>query len=508
MYRALLGAAFAPACAATPTPEQTFNEVYGTRLKSVSTTAQRVDFAKQLLSDAGGLNDDKPFQTYLYLKILELAGTEPAGYALGRQALESLEKARPEMREIINEKMLALLEKQYHSGPLSERRQAAELYIERANAMADDLLSKQDVDGALAMLQKAAPAAQIGGRDCSIELQSRIKALHQRQSAEKLAATLKAKLEQDSSDTKSADELVRLLTVELDRPAEAVSYLTRGSDTAARAAVPLAARDPASLTPDQLLVAGNWYRTQAPKATDLGRPVALTRAQTYYTAFLARHAKEDAAKLEAKVALAEIVKELAKEHRNRSVDLLTMIDGAKDAVLGPWQSQQGKVSAMPAGIATLAIPYAPPEEYNLKVKFEKPENTTMVVLFADHNRLAGAAVGAYGVYAGFDRVRGKRCWEKENPTSTRYPASETPGPHVMEVRVRSDSLSLLIDGTLVTRYFTDGSDLLAPPESPIAGYPLGLGIGQSAHPTIFDSVELVEIGGKGRSLNHKQLKTR
>jgi hypothetical protein len=138
-----------------------------------------------------------------------------------------------------------------------------------------------------------------------------------------------------------------------------------------------------------------------------------------------------------------------------SIDLLKMIDAKRDAVSGDWSMKRG-VLRMPAGRSTawLQIPYAPPDEYDLKIVATRKTGITDlyvgVVVVPGPKRLLlhidGSSGGADG---GLQSAGGD--WNN-NPTSYRnIKTFSDDKPKTVFMSVRRTSFTLVADGkTLIS----------------------------------------------------------
>jgi hypothetical protein len=487
-------------------PEQTFNQLYGSRLKLVGTAAQKVEFSKQLLKDASDLGDDKPLQALLCTKAYDLAMADPQGYPVALDAMALLAKVRPDLKPSTDDKILAVLERQLRAGPMPARRIAADAYLDRSLDVADAEVKAGNVDHAMQLYQKAMPAAQLAGKERANEVLDRMKAIHLRQAAEKSESDLKARLARDPQDDKAASDLTRLLLLDFDDPSQAGRYVAAAQDAELSRRVGSAAKNPGSISDEQCLDLAAWYRTQGVKANETETAIALGRSKLYYQQFLKVHLKEDSSRLGAKMALAQVMEDLGRVHppgAKQVVDLIALIDPQKDAVGGKWSHTDAGIECAAGGLSKLAIPYLPPQEYDYRVSFKRVVGTAVFLVMTDRNKsFVWVACAWDGITSGFELIGGKEA--NANATTTKLPQINDLGPHTAVIRVRTDSVSAYLDGTLVGRYFTDASDLGMPEALALDGYALGVGLGASNGPTQFTTLELVEVSGKGRALPHRK----
>ena len=183
----------------------------------------------------------------------------------------------------------------------------------------------------------------------------------------------------------------------------------------------------------------------------------------------------------------------------REVDLLKLLDPAKDAVSGNWSFADGALVCEPSDFARIEIPYDPPEEYDYRIAFVPTHLTAGVEqICRGGGRQFRFTVGGWGnTIAGFSLISGKNV--DNNPTTTKADHWFVAGQrHVSVVKVRKDGVEGWFDGKRVVGYKTDWTDMsllgtskLRRPDS----------IGIVAWPGVrVESAKIIEITGKGRYL--------
>ncbi len=178
------------------------------------------------------------------------------------------------------------------------------------------------------------------------------------------------------------------------------------------------------------------------------------------------------------------------------VDLLAQIDPAKDSSDGKWAMANGALQNT-GGKSTscLALPYLPPEEYDLRVAFERTEGETPITfLLTGHGKAFGFALDVKGE-ARFERVGGKIA--KDNPTTAPVVISNN-HRYVVTIQIRKDSITALLDDKPVTTWKTDFKDLSRyaiwkMPDEKLCG----LGVNNAK--VTFYAVQFIEVSGKGRA---------
>jgi len=139
--------------------------------------------------------------------------------------------------------------------------------------------------------------------------------------ADKKAQNLADALKSQPDNVTARMDLLRLLVVELDAPAEAARHLGGAFDEVWRTYVPMAAQPVKELNETACWELGQWYYKALLKLAETpeARLSVLRRAKTYYERFSELHAAQDAQTAGVKVALTAIREEL---------------DAAKDSPVG------------------------------------------------------------------------------------------------------------------------------------------------------------------------------
>ncbi|MCY3020787.1 MAG: hypothetical protein NTW87_17355 [Planctomycetota bacterium] len=184
----------------------------------------------------------------------------------------------------------------------------------------------------------------------------------------------------------------------------------------------------------------------------------------------------------------------------RVVDLLVLVQPHRDAVAGVWTSKDGALVSDKTLYARVAIPYAPPQEYDFRVRFTRQEGTDSVTqIMSRGERSFGWVMGGVNnTVFGFETVGGVSAMA--NPTTVKRTAClENGKAYTSLVQVRKTGLKAYLDGQLVCQWRTDFSDMDVYKDwkLPMPGI---LGVGSWNGPTVFHSIELVEIAGKGKAL--------
>ncbi len=182
------------------------------------------------------------------------------------------------------------------------------------------------------------------------------------------------------------------------------------------------------------------------------------------------------------------------------VNLLRLVDPARDAVTGSWKLDDGKLVCSEASPAKLEIPYQPPAEYDFRMTYSLLGGGHNVTQYLSRQGKQFTWVLELGLNrCAFAMCRGCFITDAKNPSLTEL-ANPGPGPHVSLIEVRKDRVRAHFNGKLVCEWKTDYADL-----GLLANWKLkteqSLGLGSWGCPTAFHRLELTEISGKGKKLH-------
>ncbi len=181
-----------------------------------------------------------------------------------------------------------------------------------------------------------------------------------------------------------------------------------------------------------------------------------------------------------------------------AVHLLGMIDPTRHSVWGTWTRQDGKLVSDREKFARIEVPYVPPEEYDVRLVFQRRGGTDAVgVILSRAGRSFSWEMGGLGnTVMSFESVRDARPYE--NPTSARSArALENDRPYTAIVQVRKEGVKATLDGQVVAELKTDGSNLSLDACWALRA-PVPMGLCSNESPTEFHSVDLLEVNGRGR----------
>jgi serine/threonine-protein kinase len=179
-----------------------------------------------------------------------------------------------------------------------------------------------------------------------------------------------------------------------------------------------------------------------------------------------------------------------------AVDLIAIVDPARDAVKGAWRKQNGKLVSEFGENSCLRIPYEPPPEYDFKTVFTRASGECCTAQFLVRDgRSFYFEVGGYGNnFSGFALVGGKG--SKDNPTHGNFVPKD--GVKLtMIVQVRRDRVTALMDDKKVAEWVPSMGEI-STDDNFCLDLPNLLGLGNCESNTTFETVQVREVTGKGR----------
>jgi serine/threonine protein kinase len=180
----------------------------------------------------------------------------------------------------------------------------------------------------------------------------------------------------------------------------------------------------------------------------------------------------------------------------RAVNLLSLIDPVKDAVKGEWRIKDNELVSDKSRQAQIQLPFEPPNEYDFRIVFTCSEGMPTVCHYLSHR--GSCALWIMGgvstfIFPGADATR-----IKENRNTAHADRHlEFNRKYVSLLQVRNKGVTAYFDGDLVCRWTTDYSDarLFSTWDTPNHKC---LALGCDATVTIFHTIELLELSGKGK----------
>jgi hypothetical protein len=140
------------------------------------------------------------------------------------------------------------------------------------------------------------------------------------------------------------------------------------------------------------------------------------------------------------------------------LDLLALIDPARDAIRGNWAVEEGALISPNSRPAILEIPVKPPAEYELTAVVEELEGTDSfnMGLIVGESGVTAVIAGQHGTYSGLNLVKGRL--GKVNETRSPGPVLQ-PGRNTIVFRVTPSSLQVECNGKVVIQWTGSAGDL-------------------------------------------------
>jgi hypothetical protein len=179
----------------------------------------------------------------------------------------------------------------------------------------------------------------------------------------------------------------------------------------------------------------------------------------------------------------------------KPVNLLALIDCARDAVAGKWAFIGPVLVGEKAEFARLEIPYDVPREYDFKIVFMRMEGNDNVsqILQGFGHQFLWSIEGDNGNATGFDAVNGLDF--KKNPSTFRGSLLKNGQWHTSLIRVRGDGVTALVDGKEIAQVQTVTYENM----TIFPGWKLRdrtlIGVGHCDNKVAFKTIELIPVDG-------------
>jgi len=184
------------------------------------------------------------------------------------------------------------------------------------------------------------------------------------------------------------------------------------------------------------------------------------------------------------------------------VDLLALVDTAKDAVSGEWTLKNGMLSCSAAADARLEFPYAPGEEYDLEVVFTRSAGNGHVssICSAGGSQFAWQVSVLKNTFCAFALVGEQGAGARSSNPTNKHLTLVTNGKECVSlVKVRKSGLEAYVDGKLIVSLKTDYHNLSLTGKGALRdGTALGIWTNECA--LSIKSATVTEITGQGKAL--------
>ena len=179
------------------------------------------------------------------------------------------------------------------------------------------------------------------------------------------------------------------------------------------------------------------------------------------------------------------------------INLLPLIDPAKDTVAGKWAMEKGALVSSGSGEERIEIPYQPPSEYDFRIVFTKTGTNCVIQMLSQAGAPFIWGMGADGSYS-FRYLKGTGTGANKT-TVKKPPGIKDNHRYTSLVRVRKNGVEALLDGRVMTKWDTDYSDVESAPWWALRDKSL-LGLGTGSSKTEFHTIEVKEVTGSGKMM--------
>jgi hypothetical protein len=226
-------------------------------------------------------------------------------------------------------------------------------------------------------------------------------------------------------------------------------FMVKGSDPALKAIAEKELAFPQAVG-DQVALADGWFELGQKDKSPLRKSQLLGHAREIYEAALPGATGLLRTRIEKRMA--ETAAAAAPAGPRGPVNLLALLDPARDSVVGNWKLERGELRGTAGGERTrIQIPYAPPDEYDLTIVAEQISGTSMLLFGMSRGDKQWCV--AYDIfinanyYSGLHLVDGKLAWENPSAVTGRFLKKGT--VQTFEFKVRKTGLTGLVDGKKV-----------------------------------------------------------
>lgn len=288
---------------------KTFDQLFADEVRQVRLTADSrddIDLARRLMTAADSVAEQPAMAALLLEKAHELTAKVPQGSSTAIAAMEALGVKMPERREAANQKIVAILQRDFaRAAKADEQVAAGQALVDKMMEMAEQAAAHSEF-AAMAHLNQALPVAAKIKSPSEASIRARLAALTRRQRTQAQVAALKERILKDRTDKAAAGELIMLLIVDLDKPAQAAPYLDIVADEDLGKHVALASKEPAELAAADHLALGLWYEGLARKAAAASRRLPFQRSEESLEKYLEMQGEQNLTRLQAEVALKRV----------------------------------------------------------------------------------------------------------------------------------------------------------------------------------------------------------
>jgi hypothetical protein len=245
------------------------------------------------------------------------------------------------------------------------------------------------------------------------------------------------------------------------------------------------------------IAAGDGWWDHAAKAKGEAAGASRERAAHWYA--LALPATAGVEKLRIQKRLEEM--EATALKASGAIDLLRLIDPAKDGVQGTWKLEQDALACEPGDATRLQIAYRPPDEYDLQITFERRTGNRGVAVVLARGGVQWALGWDYyptqGYRSGLLLLDGTEI--PPGPSTLTGAQLVNGNKHELVIQIRKGGLKAKLDGKASIEWEGPAARLSLPPNSKLPQANL-LGLVFWGNHARFTRITLTPVSGAGRKL--------
>jgi len=360
--------------------------IYGEDLKRVAATKDPGDdvaLAARLLGAAKAAENQPALLALLCERAADLGLADPRGFDTALTAAYLLAAKVPQQAALAQDTVVVVRQRQYDLGRGVDKAAAGDKLIDALTQASAARTAAGDWEEAGKCLRQAATVAHAIRSDKAPALEAQAKGLVHRQQVALRVGQLKTQVKAAPSNRQAREQLIRLLVVELDNPAEAAACVDESCDDALRKFVP---------------------------------------ATAYYRRFLDLHTSTDLDRTRVDLTLKKVAADLETLRPKAPeaegwIDVLKLVDLAKDQVRGQWQrTDAGLAGASPNGAGRVEVPLALSGNYELEFRFVRTDGDGVAAILPLGSTSAMLVLGKESA-SGLQYVNGKFAGENETKVS-------------------------------------------------------------------------------------------
>ncbi len=432
---------------------QVFQSLYGDELNRVAATRDVADdllLAAKLLDAARAVEAQPALLAILCEKAFDLAAGDARGHDTALAAAELLATKEPSRAEALQERVLSICQRRYDTTRGNARSAAGEALITCLTDAAATRTGTGAFKDAATFYRRALTVAR-AIRSANAEwIRSQMKRLGERQRLAANLPRLVANLKANPGNRDARDQLIRLLLVDLDNPAEAAKYLDDQCDPSLRKYVPAAAK-PVEAAPEVACVEmADWYRQLAAAAVPVSKIGMLVRGRSYYERFMELHSAADMDRAKVELALKKVNEDLKAlgwtQPPGPWIDVLKITTAENLRTWGDFKRTKAGIVSGPKDLCRASLPICPRGNYELEVRLTCVTGANMGIAIPVGGKMPILQLG--DKYSGIQLIRGKMADENETKTSAAAIKSGQPITVGVKVLLEDDkaTISVTLDG--------------------------------------------------------------